>query len=104
MQAEGVAMRALAFDSDFSAQVFASPLPAVTAAARVSAMAGTYNTGPYLWECLEGAAADPALGEVVIVNNGNPDLQEKHLRAFVEQHASKFVLLDAIGTVVMERC
>jgi len=92
-------MRALAFESDFPTQVFASRMPVAVSAVRVSAIIATYNTGPSLWECLEGAAADPALGEVVIVNNGNPESQEKRLRAFIDQHADKFVLLDGHGNV-----
>lgn len=99
MQADGVAMRALAFESDFSARVFAPPIPLASSAVRVSAIIVTYNTGPSLWECLEGAAADPELNEVIVVNNGNPDLQEHRLRAFVAQHAEKFVLLDGHGNV-----
>lgn len=92
-------MRALAFEPDFSARVFAPPVPVGSSAVRVSAIIVTYNTGPSLWECLEGAAADPELGEVVIVNNGNPELQEHRLRAFVTQHGDKFVLLDGHGNV-----
>jgi len=99
MQAEGVSMRALAFEPDFSAQMFASPFVTPPAAVRVSAIVVTYHTGPSLWECLEGVAADPAVGEVVVVNNGNPELQEKRLRAFVEEHADKFVLLHGHGNV-----
>lgn len=99
MQAEGVAMRALAFEPDFSAQIFASQRPVAPAAVRVSAIIVTFNTGASLWECLECAAADPSLGEVVIVNNGNPGEQESSLRAFVAQHADKFVLLDGHGNV-----
>lgn len=92
-------MRALAFESDFSARVFAPPVPIAASAVRVSAVIVTYHTGPSLWECLDGAAADPEIDEVVIVNNGNPELQEHHLRAFVAQHADKFVLLDGHGNV-----
>ena len=102
MQAEGVSIRAHAFEPEFAARVHPVPFTP-QAAVRVSAIIVTYNTGPSLWECLEGVAADSAVNEVVIVNNGNPDLQEARLRAFVEEHADKFVLLHGHGNVGFAR-
>lgn len=41
------------------------------AAASVSAVVVSYRTGPSLWTCLERLRADPAVRDVVVVDNGN---------------------------------
>jgi N-acetylglucosaminyl-diphospho-decaprenol L-rhamnosyltransferase len=39
---------------------------------RVSALVVTYHTGPRLTECLHALKSDPAIGEIILVDNGNP--------------------------------
>lgn len=39
----------------------------------VSALVVTYNTGHYLKDCLYALDSDPAVAEIIIVDNGNPD-------------------------------
>lgn len=52
------------------------PFPAV------SAVVVTYWTGPVLVECLNALAADPALSEIIVVNNGN----DRDTLAWLERH------------------
>jgi len=40
-------------------------------AARVSAVVVTYRNDACLWSCLEAALAEPEIGQVVVVDNGN---------------------------------
>ena len=48
------------------------PAPEAPAASTVSAIVVSYNTGEVLFECLAALVRDPALHEIVLVNNGNP--------------------------------
>jgi N-acetylglucosaminyl-diphospho-decaprenol L-rhamnosyltransferase len=104
MQADGVAMRKTAFDLEFSSfesSAYAAPDAEALSAAtpRVSAIIVTYNTGLSLWECLEAVAEDDSIGEVLIVNNGNPKDQETKLQEFVAERAKKFQLINGNGNV-----
>jgi hypothetical protein len=47
----------------------AAPEPVIH---RVSAIVVSYNTGEALFECLAALHGDPAVDEIVLVNNGNP--------------------------------
>lgn len=40
---------------------------------KVSAIVVSYNTGDTLLQCLAALAGEPAIDEIVLVNNGNPD-------------------------------
>ena len=57
---------------------YAAELPLETKGApepvvhRVSAIVVSYNTGEALFECLEALHQEPAIDEIVLVNNGNP--------------------------------
>jgi len=50
---------------------FAAELPQEPAST-VSAIVVSYNTGEVLFDCLAALAHDPAINEIVLVNNGNP--------------------------------
>jgi len=53
-------------------------------AASVSAIVVTYNTGARLKECLYALSADPEVGEIVIVNNGNPQSMVDWMDGFAQ--------------------
>ncbi|MET0545286.1 MAG: glycosyltransferase family 2 protein [Caulobacterales bacterium] len=97
-------MRKSAFELDFPTYEtglqsgIESSEHAAALSVRVSAIIVTYNTGPYLWECLQAVRNDPSIGQVIVVNNGNPDDQESRLRALVREQA-KFELLDGHGNI-----
>ena len=42
----------------------------------------SYRTGPRLHECLYALAYDPAISALLIVDNGNPDIEVAWLRTF----------------------
>ena len=44
----------------------------MTAGGRVSAVMVTYHTGPALFQAIEAVLAQEALGELILVDNGNP--------------------------------
>nr|HPI49971.1 glycosyltransferase family 2 protein [Hyphomonadaceae bacterium] len=46
--------------------------PEAVAASRVSAIVVSFNTGEVLFDCLDALHRDPAVNEIVLVNNGNP--------------------------------
>lgn len=48
------------------------PSSAVSPASSVSIVIVSYETGPCLWPSLRAAMAEPEVGEVVVVDNGNP--------------------------------
>ena len=41
--------------------------------AKIAAIVVTYRTGPILFECLDRLAAEPRIGELIVVDNGNPE-------------------------------
>lgn len=47
----------------------------------VSALVVSYHTGPVLWACLDALAANPEVGEVIVVDNGNPPEVSARLKA-----------------------
>ncbi|MDP3493279.1 MAG: glycosyltransferase, partial [Hyphomonadaceae bacterium] len=59
---------------EFAAELPQEPVkaPEVVAARRVSAVVVSYNTGEVLFDCLAALECDPAVDEIVLVNNGNP--------------------------------
>ncbi len=58
----------------------------------VAAIVVTYRTGPRLRECLYALASDPAVGEVVVVDNGNAAADEAWLDDFASTRAGVAVL------------
>lgn len=45
---------------------------------RASVIVVSFHTGPVLWDCLNAALAEPDVGELVLVDNGNPpDVQAR---------------------------
>ncbi len=46
--------------------------PAAAPPGTVSAIVVSFNTGPVLFDCLAALHGDPAIDEIVLVNNGNP--------------------------------
>ncbi|MBK8837559.1 MAG: glycosyltransferase family 2 protein [Hyphomonadaceae bacterium] len=46
--------------------------PDASAAVKASAIVVSYNTGEVLFDCLAALERDPAISEIVLVNNGNP--------------------------------
>lgn len=52
----------------------------------VSAVVVSYMTGPRLKECLYALLGDPEIGEIVVVDNGNPANMREWLTAFVARH------------------
>lgn len=50
-----------------------------------SAIVVTYHTGPRLKECLYALLADPEVGEIVIVDNGNPPDMQAWLQSFASK-------------------
>lgn len=49
-----------------------APKAGVETGASVSAIVVSYRTGDVLFDCLKALEADPAIDEIVLVNNGNP--------------------------------
>jgi len=49
-----------------------------------AALVVTYRTGPRLAECLYALKADPAIGEIIIADNGNPPEVQAWLTRFTE--------------------
>lgn len=66
---------------------------------QVAALVVTYHTGPRLSECLYALKADPAISEIVIVDNGNPAGVRDWLKGFVAACAgrAKLIALDNPG-------
>lgn len=58
----------------------------------VSAVIVSYHTGPRLKECLYALSADPDIGEIVIVDNGNPEETQDWLTAFCATRPKSKVL------------
>ncbi len=50
------------------------------AAASVSAVMVTYATGPSLFRAIESLLAQPELGELILVDNGNPAATRARIR------------------------
>lgn len=55
---------------------------AATDQATVSAVLVSYRTGPALFQCLDALRAEPALAEILLVDNGNDDATLDRLRAW----------------------
>ncbi len=53
----------------------------ISAQSPVSAIVVSYRTGPMLWACLDRAFDAPEIGEVIVVDNGNPPEVSARLRA-----------------------
>ena len=51
----------------------------------VTAITVTYHTGPRLHECLYALKSDADVSEIIIVDNGNPPVQQAWLDTFVER-------------------
>ena len=68
-------------------------IPVKRPVSTVSAIVVTYWTGPALAECLNALAADPALSEIIIVNNGNDRDTLAWLERYCRSH-HQFRLLD----------
>ena len=66
----------------------------MTQSRTVAALVVTYHTGPRLKECLYALRADPDVSEIVIVDNGNPDKDEKWLDAFAAASVQVNLLRD----------
>lgn len=49
----------------------------------VSALVVTYHTGPRLRECLYALRSDPGIDETIVIDNGNPPLDQAWLDGFV---------------------
>lgn len=64
-----------------------------------AALVVTYRTGPRLVECLYALKADPAIGEIVIADNGNPLEVQAWLARFAEGCGgrAKLIRLDNPG-------
>ncbi|MEQ1608867.1 MAG: glycosyltransferase family 2 protein [Hyphomonadaceae bacterium] len=58
----------------FAAELLQEPAKPVAAqpASTVSAIVVSYHTGEVLFDCLAALERDPAINEIVLVNNGNP--------------------------------
>lgn len=68
-------MRALLHDvKEYAAELpeEAAPPAAPDPVHTVSAVVVSYNTGPVLFDCLAALHSDPAVDEIVLVDNGNP--------------------------------
>jgi len=48
----------------------------------VSVVIVTFRTGPTLWPCLDAAAAASGIGQILLVDNGNPQEVERRLDAY----------------------
>ena len=61
-------------DREFAAELpqERAKAPDASAAAKASAIVVSYNTGEVLFDCLAALERDPAISEIVLVNNGNP--------------------------------
>lgn len=49
----------------------------------ISALVVTYRTGPRLHECLYALKGDPDITEIILVDNGNPPVEEAWIERFV---------------------
>jgi GT2 family glycosyltransferase len=49
--------------------------------AKITAIVVTYRTGPILFECLDRLAGEARIGEVIVVDNGNPEAVLAALKA-----------------------
>ena len=58
----------------------------------VSAIVVTFHTGPRLKECLYGLAADLAISEIIIVDNGNPIEMEAWLEQFAAARSNTHLI------------
>ncbi|MFN4023246.1 MAG: glycosyltransferase family 2 protein [Hyphomonas sp.] len=56
---------------------------------RIAALVVTYQTGPRLTECLYALKADPAVSEIVIADNGNPQEVRDWLGRFIDGAGGK---------------
>jgi GT2 family glycosyltransferase len=66
--------------------------------APVTAIVVSYHTGPRLKECLWALLSDPAISEIRVVDNGNPDRMRGWLSSFADRHP-KVRLMDAGGNI-----
>lgn len=58
----------------------------------VSAIVVSYQTGPRLKECLYALSADPAVSEIILVDNGNPEQMRAWVARFAESRTNVQVL------------
>lgn len=61
-------------------------------ATSVSVVIVSYRTGPVLWRCLDSALRAPEVGEVIVVDNGNPPATRERLAALAGTSARLSVL------------
>lgn len=66
---------------------------------QAAALVVTFHTGPRLMECLYALKADPAISEIVIADNGNPEETRSWLERFVDgaEGRAKLLRLDNPG-------
>lgn len=62
---------------------------------RVSALVVTFHTGPRLRECLYVLSSEPAVDEIVIIDNGNPKADQDWLDDFASR--KRQVTLERVG-------
>lgn len=60
---------------------------------QIAALVVTYHTGPRLIECLYALKSDPAVSEIMIVDNGNPPELMTWLEAFIAGAGDKAKLI-----------
>lgn len=68
----------------------------------ISAVIVSYRTGPLLWECLASVLAADEVGEVILVDNGNPDDTLSRLRA-MSAASAKLRLITGQGNIGFAR-
>jgi GT2 family glycosyltransferase len=100
MTGESAALRKPVDEPTASSGVFDQVMEAqiTTFGPRVTAIIVSFHTGAPLWECLRSVERDSAIGEVVVVNNGNPPEIEHELEKFVRSR-DKFRLVGGHGNV-----
>lgn len=65
----------------------------------VSVVVVTYNSGLCLRDCLNALKVDPQVGEVIVVNNGNPSRDTGWLNGFCDENTGRFRLITGHGNV-----
>lgn len=63
----------------------------------VSAIVVSYHTGPSLFDCLHALLTDPDVGEVILVDNGNPPRTLGALQALRDVHAHLKVVGEGVN-------
>lgn len=64
----------------------------------ISVVIVSYRTGPILWESLKHALNAEGVGEVILVDNGNPDDVSQRLQEMVSQNA-RLTLITGHGNI-----